>query len=58
MLADPVDLGFVDRISTVLAEGTGWFSRFLGRAQSGFVRNYALAVFFGVVAIMSYIIFR
>ena len=57
-LAEPVDLGFVDRISAVLAEGTGWFSRFLGRAQSGFVRNYALAVFFGVVAIMSYIIFR
>ena len=58
MLADPVDLGFVDRISTVLAEGTGWFSRFLGRAQTGFARSYALAVFFGVVAIMSYIIFR
>jgi NADH-quinone oxidoreductase subunit L len=57
-LADPVDLGFVDRISTVLAEGTSGFSRLLGRVQSGFARSYALAVFLGVVAIMSYIIFR
>jgi NADH:ubiquinone oxidoreductase subunit 5 (subunit L)/multisubunit Na+/H+ antiporter MnhA subunit len=57
-LADPVDLGFVDRISAVLASGTGGFSRLLGRVQSGFARNYALAVFLGVVAIMSYIIFR
>ncbi|HUF39639.1 MAG TPA: proton-conducting transporter membrane subunit, partial [Anaerolineales bacterium] len=58
MLADPVDLGFVDRIATVLAEGTGGLSRLLGRVQSGFVRNYVFMVFLGVVAIMSYIIFK
>ncbi len=57
-LAEPVDLGFVDRVSTWLAAGTAWLSRGLGRVQSGFVRNYALMVFLGVVAIMSFIIFR
>jgi NADH-quinone oxidoreductase subunit L len=56
-LAEGVDMGFVDRVSAVLASGTGAFSRILGRVQSGFVRNYALMVFLGVVAIMSYIIF-
>jgi NADH-quinone oxidoreductase subunit L len=57
-LAEPVDLGFVDRISAVLAGGTGAFSRILSRVQSGFARNYALMVFLGVVLIMSYIIYR
>ena len=57
-LAVNVDLGFIDRISQWLADGTSVFSRILSRVQTGFARNYALMVFLGVVAIMSYIIFR
>ena len=58
ILAEPIDLGIVDNVSNWLASGTAWLSSRLGRLQSGFVRNYALMVFLGVVAIMSFIIFR
>ncbi|MFQ5615974.1 MAG: NADH-quinone oxidoreductase subunit L [Anaerolineales bacterium] len=58
LLAGPIDLGFVDRVSYWLADGTSWFSRFLSRLQTGFARNYALSVFMGVVLIMGYLIFR
>jgi NADH-quinone oxidoreductase subunit L len=58
LLADPIDLGVVDRISYWLAEGTSQFSKLLSRVQSGFVRNYALMVFMGVVVILGYIVFR
>jgi NADH-quinone oxidoreductase subunit L len=58
LLADPIDLGVVDRVSHWLASGMAGTSRLLSRVQSGFARNYALVVFFGVVVIMSFIIFR
>jgi len=58
LLADPIDLGVVDRVSYWLADGTNLFSRLLSRLQTGFARNYALSVFFGVVLIMGYLILR
>ncbi|NUM49354.1 MAG: NADH-quinone oxidoreductase subunit L [Anaerolineales bacterium] len=58
LLADPIDLGFVDRVSYWLAEGTSGLSGLLSRVQNGFARNYALMVFMGVVIIISYVIIR
>ena len=58
LLADPIDLGFVDRVSYWLAEGTSGFSRILSGVQNGFARNYALMVFMGVVIIIGYVIIR
>jgi NADH-quinone oxidoreductase subunit L len=55
-LADPVDLGFIDRISHWLAQGAQGSGGWLSKLQTGYVRNYALAVFTGVVAILGYLI--
>jgi NADH-quinone oxidoreductase subunit L len=56
-LANPIDLGIVDKVSDVLARGTGWLSRSLSTTQNGYARVYALYVFGGVVLIVSYLIF-
>ncbi|HLF89314.1 MAG TPA: NADH-quinone oxidoreductase subunit L [Anaerolineales bacterium] len=58
LLADPIDLGFVDRVSYWLAEAISGLSRQLSRVQSGFARNYALMVFMGVVIILGYVVLR
>ena len=55
-LADPVDLGFIDRISHWLAQGAQGSAGWLSKLQTGFVRNYALAVFTGVVVILGYLV--
>jgi NADH-quinone oxidoreductase subunit L len=55
-LANPVDLGFIDRISHWLAQGAQGSAGWLSKLQSGFVRNYALAVFTGVVVILGYLV--
>jgi len=53
-----IDLGFIDGIANGLATGTKTLASGLRRLQTGFVRNYALSVFIGVVVILSYLIFR
>ena len=53
-----IDLGFIDGIANSLATGTKSLSNGLRRIQTGFVRNYALSVFIGVVVILSYLIFK
>jgi len=57
-LADPVDLGIIDKISWALARMAQGSAGWLSKLQTGFVRNYALAVFVGVVAILGYLIVR
>lgn len=56
-LAEPFDLGVIDGI----ANGLGALARGLARGfsylQTGYVRNYALAVFFGVVVMLGYLVF-
>ncbi len=56
-LAQPIDLGIIDGIANGLATLIQASAASLRRFQTGYVRNYALAVFVGVVAIMSYLIF-
>jgi NADH-quinone oxidoreductase subunit L len=53
-----IDLGFIDGIANGLADGTKALSNNLRRLQTGYVRNYALSVFMGVVIIISYLILR
>jgi NADH:ubiquinone oxidoreductase subunit 5 (subunit L)/multisubunit Na+/H+ antiporter MnhA subunit len=51
-----IDLGFVDAFFNSLAGATSWVAQRLRKLQSGYVRNYALSVFVGVVLILGYFI--
>ncbi len=57
-LADPVDLGVVDRVSYWLSDLVKASSESLRKLQNGFVRSYALSVLLGVVAILGYLLFK
>jgi len=57
-LALPFDLGVIDGIANGLATGTVRLAASLRRVQTGYVRNYALSVFLGVVIILGYLILR
>ena len=56
-LANPVDLGVIDGIANGLAGGTKRLAGAFSAIQTGFVRNYALMIFFGVVTMLGYLIF-
>ncbi|UCC65587.1 MAG: NADH-quinone oxidoreductase subunit L, partial [Anaerolineae bacterium] len=55
LLRDPIDLGVVDGSFNRLAEGVQGSAQRLRRVQTGYVRNYALAVALGVVGIVAYL---
>jgi NADH-quinone oxidoreductase subunit L len=57
VLAIQIDLGVIDGIANGLASLTKSSAGSLRRWQTGFVRNYALVIFVGVVAILGYLIF-
>jgi NADH-quinone oxidoreductase subunit L len=57
-LADPVDLGVVNKVSQVLADFIQSSANSLRKTQNGFVRSYALSVMLGVVAILGYLLFK
>ncbi|GAB4501942.1 MAG: NADH-quinone oxidoreductase subunit L [Anaerolineales bacterium] len=57
-LADPIDLGLIDRISYWLSDLISGSSAALGKLQNGFVRSYALSIVFGVVMILGYLLLR
>ncbi len=57
ILAVQIDLGIIDGIANGLATVTQRSAGSMRRLQTGFVRNYALAVFVGVVVILGYLIF-
>lgn len=57
-LAYPVDLGVIDGIPNGLGALTRRLANSLRRLQTGYVSNYALAVFLGVVVILGYLILR
>jgi NADH-quinone oxidoreductase subunit L len=58
LLAQPVDQGIIDRTANGIAALTKGGSSALRTMQTGFVRNYALTVFLGVVIIVGYLILR
>jgi NADH-quinone oxidoreductase subunit L len=53
-----VDQQFIDAIANGLGNLTRRLSASLRRLQNGFVRSYALAVLFGVVIILGYLLFK
>jgi NADH-quinone oxidoreductase subunit L len=58
LLSVQIDLGIIDGIANGLATLTQFFARVLRRLQTGYVRNYALSIFLGVVFILGYLILR
>jgi NADH-quinone oxidoreductase subunit L len=57
-LAIPFDLGVIDAIANGLGDGTQALAERMRGIQTGFVRNYALSVFIGVVILVGYLILR
>jgi NADH-quinone oxidoreductase subunit L len=58
VLSVQIDLGIIDGIANGLGSVTQRISAAMRRIQTGFVRNYALAVFLGMVIILGYLILR
>jgi NADH-quinone oxidoreductase subunit L len=57
-LATPLDLGIIDGAVNGLGRLIEWCSSQLRQVQTGYVRNYALSVLLGVVAIVAYFALR
>ncbi len=58
LLSVQIDLGIIDGIANGLGTLTQRLAGVMRRLQTGFVRNYALAVFLGMVVILGYLILR
>jgi NADH-quinone oxidoreductase subunit L len=58
ILSGTIDLGFLDGITNFLGDGFRELAAQMRKIESGFVRNYALAIFVGVIVIIGYIILR
>ena len=57
-LTRPIDLGVIDGVANGLARLATWLARAWSRLQNGYVRSYALAVAFGLVVILGYLILK
>lgn len=58
ILAGPIDLGIIDGVANFLGDGFKELAAQMRKIQSGFVRNYALSIFIGVICIIGYLILR
>ncbi len=58
LLSGPIDLGIIDGIANFLGDGFKELAAQMRKLQSGFVRNYALSIFIGVIFIIGYLIIR
>jgi NADH-quinone oxidoreductase subunit L len=58
LLAVRIDLGGIDAFFNGLAKLVQRFAGLLRRVQTGYVRNYALMIFVGVVVILGYLLLR
>jgi NADH-quinone oxidoreductase subunit L len=58
LMSGPIDLGLIDGFANGLANATVRLAGSLRQVQTGFVRNYALSVFLGVIVILGYLILR
>jgi NADH-quinone oxidoreductase subunit L len=58
LLSIQIDLGFIDSIANNLGGITKRLSASLRQIQSGYVRNYALSIFLGVIIILGYLLLR
>jgi NADH-quinone oxidoreductase subunit L len=58
LLSKPIDTHVIDAFANGLAEGTQELAQTVRRTQTGYVRNYALSVFAGVILIIGYLLLR
>ena len=58
LFSKPIDTSVIDGFANGLAEGTQELAATVRRLQTGYVRNYALSVFAGVILIIGYILLR
>ncbi len=58
LLAVRIDLGVIDGVANGLGVLAQRSAAVLQRLQTGYVRNYALSIFFGVVIILGYLLLR
>jgi len=58
LLAVRIDLGIIDALANSLASVTQALASQMRRLQTGYVRNYVLSIFVGVVVILGYLITR
>jgi NADH-quinone oxidoreductase subunit L len=58
ILSQPIDKGLVDGAFNGLASLINGSSKQLRRTQTGYVRNYALAVAFGVVLVLAFLVYQ
>ncbi len=58
VLSVQIDLGVIDAIANWLGAATQRGAERLRQIQTGYVRNYALSVFLGVIIILGYLILR
>jgi len=57
-MAEPVDLGLIDRIGGGLAAGTRALAEGLRSAETGYIRSYGLWMLLGLAAILTWLILR
>jgi len=57
-LASPFDQGTIDATVNGIGTGTRGLANVMRKLQSGYVRNYALAVMVGLIAILAYLLFH
>jgi NADH-quinone oxidoreductase subunit L len=58
VLAIQIDLGVIDWIANKLGDLTKRSAATVRRVETGYVRNYALSIFLGVVIILGYLLLR
>ena len=58
VLANGFDLKVIDGAANWLAKITEKFAAWLRKSETGYVRNYALSVFLGLVLIIAFLILR
>lgn len=58
LLSGPIDTSFIDGFANFLGDGFKELATQMRKIQSGFVRNYALSIFIGVICIIGYLIIR
>ena len=57
-MAEPVDLGVIDRIGGGLAAGTRAAAEGIRKLQNGYIRSYGLWMLIGLAAILTYLFLR
>jgi len=58
LLAVKIDLGVIDWVANALGDLARWIASIFRKLETGYIRNYALSIFLGVVIILSYLLIR